>query len=135
MGQSGSKAARNLRLPRTAPKQPPSGKITTREQMLQEETAEESAKLHDNLKYFLNPKELKTPITPLDPRENANVQALRNREPDDDMGLGRANSKDIAAMIRQLRQVEARQRGQVAAKYGMDAETAQLLERFLDPVV
>ncbi|KAJ2450641.1 hypothetical protein EV183_004141 [Coemansia sp. RSA 2336] len=133
MGQSGSKATRNLRLPRSAPRQPPSGKITTREQMLQEEPAEESAKLHDNLKYFLNPKELKTPITPLNPSENANVRALRNRRPDDDVGLGRANSSDIAAMIRQLRQTDERQQSQVAAKYGMDAETARLLDKFLDP--
>ncbi|KAJ1831683.1 hypothetical protein LPJ63_004099 [Coemansia sp. RSA 2711] len=132
MGQSGSKAARSMRLPRTptaTTKPPTSSKPITREQMLAEEPeSDSSARLQDNLKYFLNPKELVTPITPQNPSENMNVQALRNRrKTDEDAGV---KSQEIAQMLRALHGKPQSQ----AAGLALDKDTVQKLQRFLDPL-
>ncbi|PIA13472.1 hypothetical protein COEREDRAFT_11389 [Coemansia reversa NRRL 1564] len=152
MGQAGSKATRGMRLPRNhiAAVEQKAGnkaqeKAVTREQMLAEEEETEAAdskqneQLQDNLKYFINPKELVTPITPANPSENANVRALRNRREEDEVigtAFNRAKSSDLSSMLRELRSGQgtthqAQQRA--AAKYNLDEKTVAKLVRFLEP--
>ncbi|KAJ2785654.1 Interferon- developmental regulator 1 [Coemansia interrupta] len=142
MGQSASrtaarKAAANsssMRLPR-APTQTPSPATRTREQMLTEDADAQATngQLADNLRRFLNPRELRTPITPRDAGENANVQALRSRREDDDVEVaGRLTARHVADMLRQTGG-KAEEAG-VAQKYGVDADTLSVLARFLRPV-
>ncbi|KAJ2077066.1 hypothetical protein H4R24_005346 [Coemansia sp. RSA 988] len=156
MGQTGSKAARGMRLPRShtriskqavAEQKSDKGreKMVTREQMLAEEDGLEEAddkqdgQLQDNLKYFINPKELVTPITPANPSENANVRALRNRREDDDVkgaGVNRVSSSDVVRMLHELRcgQNSLHQTKSAAAKYKLDEGTVAKVARFLEPV-
>ncbi|KAJ1720856.1 hypothetical protein LPJ53_004554 [Coemansia erecta] len=147
MGQSASRTAArkaapgSMRLPRTTT-QAPSPAARTREQMLSEDgeaqakgEEADSSQLADNLKRFLNPRELLTPITPRDPGENANVQALRSRREDDDVEVGvagRMTARRIAQMLRE-RNVHGQEEPRVAAKYGVDGETLSVLGRFLAP--
>ncbi|KAJ2378497.1 hypothetical protein IW150_000754, partial [Coemansia sp. RSA 2607] len=136
-GGKGGTNANPMRLPRTSAQPAPSPATRTREQMLSED-AESSAndeqtdrQLADNLKRFLNPRELLTPITPRDPGENANVQTLRSRREDDDVEVpGRITAQGIAQMLREKNGTDEKQ---VAAKYGVDVETLRVLERFLKP--
>ncbi|KAJ2344584.1 hypothetical protein IWW50_005868 [Coemansia erecta] len=109
--------------------------MPTREQMLAEDTPttpESPPQLQDNLKYFLNPKELQTPITPVNPSENPNVQALRNRRVEAE---NQVSSAEIAQMLRDVRasgpQSEAA--GRLGAKYGLDRATVLTLNKYLDP--
>ncbi|KAJ2519829.1 hypothetical protein H4217_002434 [Coemansia sp. RSA 1939] len=164
-------AGRRLRLSRTLPQQQqqqqqqsevqgeaeqrktqqhPPPRLVTREEMLREAETDEgseqqqnqNARLAENLKYFLNPKELLTPITPTDPESNANVQALRSRREDDDLEvvgrINRVKSSQITILLRELDNSPSNGGSavdRVAAKYGMDKETVTQLARFLSPCV
>ncbi|KAJ2560028.1 hypothetical protein EV175_000029 [Coemansia sp. RSA 1933] len=161
MGQTVSKkagtaaATRKLRLPRTSqqPQQQPESQRTesqtnqppllTRDEMLketerEEEDQQQNQKLADNLKYFLNPKELLTPITPEDPSKNINVQALRSRRKDDDVEVVKANRVKSTQITELLRELEADTsdagRVGVAAKYGLDKDAVTQLAKYLRPV-
>ncbi|KAJ2654708.1 hypothetical protein IWW48_005944 [Coemansia sp. RSA 1200] len=160
-----SSVGRRLRLSRTLPQQqqqqqsevqgeegqkktqqhPP--RLVTREEMLREAEADEGSeqqqnlRLAENLKYFLNPKELLTPITPTDPESNANVQALRSRREDDDLEvvgrINRVKSSQITMLLRELDNNPSNGGSavdRVAAKYGVDKGTVTQLARFLSPV-
>ncbi|KAJ1932788.1 hypothetical protein FBU59_006249 [Linderina macrospora] len=104
--------------------------MKTRQEMLNEDAdadTGESAKVADNLKYFLNPKELLTPITPKDPNENINVQALRSRRVDDDFEVvERVRADEVAQMLRG-------KGGEGAAKK-LDERTVRVLREYLEPV-
>ncbi|KAJ2710802.1 hypothetical protein H4R19_003568 [Coemansia spiralis] len=144
MGQGGSKAATRMRLPRNAGTgtraegaQSAPRKMATREEMLAEDGAKDDGTddtLQDNIKYFLDPKELLTPITPANPSENANFRALTNRQAS---AGATAKSAEIAQMLRELhatpqaREPEAVARA--AATYGLDPATVRKLRRFLEP--
>ncbi|KAJ2120612.1 hypothetical protein IW147_004949 [Coemansia sp. RSA 720] len=150
MGQAGSKAVKPMRLPRTVDKlvgQTP-GKLATREQMLHEDTEPADAEtadaktagtqnsdtqLHDNLKYFLNPRELQPPVPPQSPNDNPNVQALRNRH---STTTNRASGGEVAQMLRELRAIRPQTQGigRMTTKYALDRQTVLLLDKFLDPV-
>ncbi|KAJ2479886.1 hypothetical protein IWW56_002801 [Coemansia sp. RSA 2131] len=145
MGQAGSKAVKPMRLPRTVDKlvgQPP-GKLATREQMLHEDTEtadtetagtqNSDTQLHDNLKYFLNPRELQPPVPPQSPNDNPNVQALRNRH---STTTNRASGGEVAQMLRELRAIRPQTQGigRMTTKYALDRQTVLLLDKFLDPV-
>ncbi|KAJ1662537.1 hypothetical protein IW140_005730 [Coemansia sp. RSA 1813] len=150
MGQAASKktgAARKLRLPRTAQQQPKqavpedqkaNSRLLTRDEMLKETDQQDQRdqKLAENLKYFLNPKELLTPITPTDPSKNINVQALRSRREDDDVEvvgkMNRVKSAQIARLLCELEKNESAE--QMAAKYGLDKGAVTQLAKFLSPV-
>ncbi|KAJ2761104.1 hypothetical protein IWQ56_001078 [Coemansia nantahalensis] len=142
MGQAGSKAATRMRLPRTpATGAPAEGaqsaprKMATREEMLAEEDGKDDT-LQDNIKYFLDPKELLTPITPAHPEENANYRALTNRRAGAGAGAT-AKSTEIAQMLRELQGTpaarEAEAVARAAATYGLDPATVRKLSRFLSP--
>ncbi|KAJ2598906.1 hypothetical protein H4R99_003920 [Coemansia sp. RSA 1722] len=144
MGQAASrtvKTSKHLRLPRTSPGASPSSTPTqTREQMLSEDPASsqdsDDAKVSDNLKYFLNPKELLTPITPKNPRENTNVQALMHRREDDDVQVsGVANrlpAQDIRRMLVEYGSGSV-DSAQVAGKYQVDQRVLGKLDLYLAP--
>ncbi|KAJ2784539.1 hypothetical protein H4R18_001079 [Coemansia javaensis] len=155
MGQSGSRAAAAGTARRVLPRgQGAAGeaarqgetarRAATREEMLAEEGEGQEGDgrdkaLDDRLRYFVNPRELRTPITPASPAENAGFRAVTNRQ---GAAPRAATSAEIAQMLRDLH--AARQGGQAAAaaaaeraaaaRYGLDAATVQRLSRFLDPV-
>ncbi|KAJ2720866.1 hypothetical protein GGI07_004344 [Coemansia sp. Benny D115] len=156
MGQSSSKSAgavahaakQSMRLPRSNPApattQQPAGQqsqpssMRTREQMLAEDSAEEASedKPSENLKLFLNPRELRTPITPVNPGENVNVQALRSRNEADDLEMpgakGRLTARQTVELLREYRSTgDARQ---TSAKYGVAEDVVVRLGRYLNPV-
>ncbi|KAJ1960491.1 hypothetical protein GGI12_003771 [Dipsacomyces acuminosporus] len=154
MGQASSKAAaKGMRLPRStsgsstsmlrkaaaAEAKEAKSAMKTREQMLSEDAKydneeQETKKMADSLKYFLNPKELLTPITPENPDENINVQALKSRREDDDIeivGQNRLKSAEISKLLKDLsvNSVDA-----VAKKYGLAADSVRNLAQFLEPI-
>ncbi|KAJ2856875.1 hypothetical protein GGI22_003672 [Coemansia erecta] len=149
MGQAASKktgtAARKLRLPRTSQqaKQTPTEKNTannrllTRDEMLKETDTQDQRdqKLAENLKYFLDPKELLTPITPEDPSKNINVQALRSRREDDDVEvvgkMNRVKSTQISELLSELENDGGAAVERVAAKYGLDKGAVTQLSTYL----
>ncbi|KAJ1800141.1 hypothetical protein LPJ59_001312 [Coemansia sp. RSA 2399] len=154
MGQAASKktgaAARKLRLPRTsqqAKQAPPekntaNNRLLTRDEMLKETDTQDQQrdqqrdqKLAENLKYFLNPKELLTPITPEDPSKNINVQALRSRREDDDVEvvgkMNRVKSAQIAELLRELENDGGAAVERVARKYGLDKGVVMQLSKYL----
>ncbi|KAJ1880268.1 hypothetical protein LPJ57_002348 [Coemansia sp. RSA 486] len=96
----------------------------------------DDAKVSDNLKYFLNPKELLTPITPKNPRENTNVQALMHRREDDDVQVsGVANrlpAQDIRRMLVEYGSGSV-DSAQVAGKYQVDQRVLGKLDLYLAP--
>ncbi|KAJ1645467.1 Interferon- developmental regulator 1 [Coemansia asiatica] len=140
MGQAVSrsvKAKKQFQLPRTSsglkssmPAQP-----QTREQMLSEDPAtaqerdSEDTKVSDNLKYFLNPKELLTPITPTNPRENTNVQALLHRREDDDIEVSGVTNRLSAQDIRKALLEYGSGSGNTAALAGKSSIDKQVLRR------
>ncbi|KAJ2854962.1 Interferon- developmental regulator 1 [Coemansia erecta] len=146
MGQAVSrsvKAKKQFQLPRTSsglkssmPAQP-----QTREQMLSEDPAtaqerdSEDTKVSDNLKYFLNPKELLTPITPTNPRENTNVQALLHRREDDDIEVSGVTNRLSAQDIRKALLEYGSGSGNTAALAGKSSIDKQVLKKALATVV
>ncbi|KAJ1891399.1 hypothetical protein LPJ66_006944 [Kickxella alabastrina] len=171
MGQSASKAAltKNMRLPRTpVHTQQPAGaakpttepgtstdstnstvnrpvSMPTREQILAEDTQEqqEHEQLSSNLKRFLNPKELLTTITPANPNENTNVQALRSRREDDDVEVAagtrnRITAVQVAELLRELRpsggDLPTAAAAALAERYSVDLDTLRRLDGFLIPL-
>ncbi|KAJ2900211.1 hypothetical protein GGI21_004035 [Coemansia aciculifera] len=146
MGQPGSKAVRRtttavgsgsgLRLPRT-----PQGATTaapkTREEILHESSSEASeedskdSQLEANLKHFLSPRQHTTTMAGMAPAaDNANVQALRQRQARGD--LMRVESQLITKMLHELKQGAAVER--VADDYKLDVGTVRSLQAFLCPV-
>ncbi|KAJ2161007.1 hypothetical protein GGF46_001809 [Coemansia sp. RSA 552] len=104
--------------------------------MLAEETEKpEDTQLKEKLQYFLNPRELRTPITATDSGANRNVQALRNRSEEDEgqVARGRMQSQDVSRMLRELQGARVSDDAvqQAVQRYGLDAETVRRLAAFL----
>ncbi|KAJ2153077.1 hypothetical protein EV180_000614 [Coemansia sp. RSA 518] len=91
------------------------------------------AQLHDNLKYFLNPRELQPPVPLKSPSDNPNIQALRNRH---FTSTNRASGGEVAQMLRELRAIRPQSQGigHMSTKYALDRQTVLALDKFLDPV-